>query len=267
LARLGAARGIWLGSVCALAWSVALMSTVSSARWAMRLSGDFQWTGAHLLLRRVDVYQVALSGHYDQILANQRPNYLPLLFELLVPLGAMPPSVAKAVWLVLNLCLYVAAAVAVGKSVRLSRWGLVTLVGAVLAGYPTGASLLSGQQTALCLLAAVVAAQSRRPGVSSAALAVMLTKYSFAPVALVALLRPRRITVLGTAAAIEVVALLTFCAVTGSEILGTAIAPLRVAATMGAGAGDVFSLTRGDDMAVSPIPVVDSADHGLPRSS
>ncbi len=75
-------------------------------------SQDFQWSGTRMLLDRVDPWLDFLHGDpLHRILLLQIPNYLPVLYVLLVPFGLLPFTVAKAVWVVCNLCFAVASVV------------------------------------------------------------------------------------------------------------------------------------------------------------
>ena len=68
------------------------------------------------------------------------------------------------------------------------------------------------------------------PGGGASALVLM--KYSFAPLLLVSLVR-RRWGVLAVAAAVEIAALGVFCQATGSNLASTLFAPLKIATTGG----------------------------------
>jgi hypothetical protein len=72
----------------------------------------------------------------------------------------------------------------------------------------------------------------------------MLVKYSFAPVAFVAVAR-RRWTVLAVAGAMEALGVAVFCVLTGSSVLSAVVSPLRAAErTQPIASGDFLTLTR-----------------------
>jgi hypothetical protein len=164
-----------------------------------------------------------------------------LLYFALLPFGVVAFSVARVGWAILNLVMFAAAGAVLGGAVGLRGWRLGGFMGLIFCSDPLVNAIGNGQQTALVLLAAVVAFRAQRPAVAGTALALMVTKYSFAPLALV-LLVGRRWSAIAVGAALSIAALLTFCAVTGSGLVDAALGPLRLARGMARGAGDVMTL-------------------------
>jgi hypothetical protein len=118
------------------------------------------------------------------------------------------------------------------------------LTGLVLLSEPFSVALAYGQLTFVVVFFAVLAQLTSRALPGGSAYALVLMKYSFAPLLLVPLVR-RRWKVLAVAATVELAGLVVFCAVTGSNPLSTLFAPLEIASTggMAPGAADVMSLS------------------------
>ena len=237
----GLAGRVVLGVACV----VAVWQAYLAARHAVVVgANDFQWSGSRLLLRGVDAYQRVLAGDVSGIRMTQIPNYSPALYVLLLPLGVLPLTVAQTLWTFLNLAMLTAAAVLVGRAAGLRSYGVLTLVVALFLSWPFSIAVQAGQQTALALLGAVLACRLRSRAGAGLGLGVMLTKYSFAPVALVPLLA-RRWGVLAVAAALQAAGLLVFCLMTGSAVGTTLLEPLRTARTLqNKGAADAMTFGR-----------------------
>jgi hypothetical protein len=204
-------------------------------------STDFQWSPTKLVLEGVDPYQARLHGS-SAIILTQSPNYLQLLYLVLSPFGLMAFGTAKLVWLLLNLVL------AVGISVfyaRLAGWGLtgsVVLASVFLGSTPMRIGLSNGQHAVFLLVFATLAFACAERWWAGGPLAVVLTKYSFAPIGLVMLFAGRIRT----------------CIVSGVVLLAAAVAvgkmtstgfvtimkgPFQVGAhAVGAGAADLMTL-------------------------
>jgi hypothetical protein len=55
-----------------------------------------QWSGASLLLREINPYEEWLSGNANhEIILFQVPNYLHMLYFMLLPLGSLDFSASK----------------------------------------------------------------------------------------------------------------------------------------------------------------------------
>lgn len=233
------ARLVALG-VCAAA--AVVVATGLQHAWTS--SNDFQWSGARLLLEGRDPYQALFDGDVSAFRWTQFPNYAPLLYVLLLPLAIAPLSAAQSLWAFVNLVMLVGAALLVARGVGLAGWKRVCLVALVFVSEPFLVALANGQQTALALFAAVLAVRSANDVGTGAGLGLMLVKYSFAPVALVAV-AGRRWKAAGVALAVQVSGLLAFWLITGSPLLATTLAPFRAAEmTQASGSGDVITLTR-----------------------
>ena len=205
-------------------------------------SGDFQWCGARMLAHGVDVYDAALNRDDAGIRLAQDPNYLHLLYFLLLPLGALPFSVARGVWAVLNLLMAGACVVLLGRAVGWRDWRLAGVLGLFFSSTPLVIALMNGQQTLLVLLSSVLAYSLRGPVGQGFWLVVAMTRYSFAPVALGMLLTGRR-AALAVSAAVSLLAMAGYLLVTGAGLDTGVLGPLLVGQGMARGSADVMTLT------------------------
>ena len=223
-------------------------------------SGDFQWSPTRLFLEGVDPYQARMDGS-PEIILTQSPNYLHLLYELLVPFGAMPFRTASISWLVLSVVLAVGLAVFYARTASLGRTGTLLLVAMVLASTPLRLGLGFGQHAVFLLVFATIAfAAAARPW-AGAPLAVALTKYSFAPLALVLLVAGRLRTVV-VAGVVLFAAAAVFAVVTSTDLLEALLAPFEVSRTaVGDGAADLMTVAGltpwldGNDLFVTALAV------------
>ena len=208
------------------------------------ISGDFQWTGARMLGHGVSPYLIYFQHGHDPFILAQIPTYLPLLYVLLVPLGLLSFHTASSIWAMANIFMALASSILLGRAVGLAGWPLAGLTGLVLVSEPFSVALGNGQLTFVVVFFAVLAQLTSRALPGGSASALVLMKYSFAPLLLVPLVR-RRWGVLAVAAAVELAALGVFSKATGSNLASTLFAPLKVASTggMSRGAADVMSLS------------------------
>ncbi len=133
--------------------ALALLSTAAGVRNAAHASQDFQWSGVRLLLAHADPWAVYLAGDPEHsFVLSQVPNYLPILYVLLAPLGLLPLGTAQGVWAIVNVGFAVVSVAAAGRAYRL-RWRAQVLVGCLfLMATPTRNSIGNGQQGLLVLM-------------------------------------------------------------------------------------------------------------------
>jgi hypothetical protein len=145
-------------------------------------SQDFQWSGTHIVVQHIDPWADYLNGDpVHQIVKTQVPNYLPLLYVLIWPIGMMSLSTATAVWAVCNLTFGLISAFLCGRFYGFRGYWCGVLVAMLMASTPMRNSLGNGQQSLLVLLIWVLAL-CRTPKASSALTAgFSYFKYSFAP--------------------------------------------------------------------------------------
>ena len=170
----------------------ALISTVVGMTNAMHQSQDFQWSAERVLLQHIDPWAEYLAGDPEhRFIMTQIPNYLPVLYVLILPLGFLPLVYAKLAWALANVMFAMVSAGACGRAFELGPWKTVGLVGLMMLATPTRISVGNGQQSLLLLMIWCLTLLPNRMSNPSAMLAgLAYFKYSFAPVmALFLLLR------------------------------------------------------------------------------
>lgn len=209
-----------------------------------RGSGDFQWSGAHLLVHGRSAFVAALQEGRSGLLRTQNPNYLHLLYFAFAPLGAMSFSMARVVWAIVNMVMALVTALLLARAAGFAPWQRAGLVGLFMSSGPFIFALGGGQQTFLVMLCCTAAfmTQGRRAPLTGLSLALAMTKYSFAPVTAGLWLRGRQ-AVVAWSAGISVVAWLAFAWVTHTSVTAAALGPLQVGRTMARGSADVMTLT------------------------
>ncbi len=161
----------------------AAISTAAGVRNALHQSQDFQWSGERVLLQHTDPWAQYLAGDpKHQFIATQIPNYLPILYVLIVPLGLLPLMYAKLLWALANVVFACVSAVATGRAFGLERWRTVALVCLMMMATPTRISIGNGQQGLLVLMVWTLTLLSTRLTTRGAVLSgIAYFKYSFAP--------------------------------------------------------------------------------------
>ena len=204
-------------------------------------SSDFQWSPTRLLLQGIDPYAARLAGS-DGIILTQSPNYLHLLYWLLTPFGALSFSAALWSWMVLNVLLAVGLGLWYGRMAHTGRAGSLLITAALLCSTPFRLGLSNGQHAVLVLACATVAfAAAQRPWAGTA-LAVALTKYSFAPLGLVLLVKGR-LRALFAAGLTLLLAAGGMSLMTGTALGTVLMEPFELSrAVVGDGAADVMTV-------------------------
>ncbi len=201
-------------------------------------SQDFQWSGTHLLVQHIDPWKDYLDGDpLHAIVKIQNPNYLPLLYVFLAPLGLMSITAASAVWAGCNVVFALISGIVCGRFFRLGWFLAGVLLALELMSTPLRNTIGNGQQGLLVLMVWVLAL-CRRPSPSSGLITgFSYFKYSFAPpvFALVLFRIGWRAALLSVVPAV-VTLLLVFAWLHGSflhpaDLSQMAVAPLKVANT------------------------------------
>ncbi|WP_419804136.1 glycosyltransferase 87 family protein [Terriglobus sp.] len=185
---------VWRDALLWCAVLAGLVSCVAGVLHAVPRSQDFQWSGERLLLQHVDPWRDYLLGDPAHgLLATQVPNYLPILYVLLVPFGFMSAHGANLAWALCNALFAVVSALLAARFYGFRSWrSMLGITAATLAAVPTRVTISNGQQGLLVLLLWSLALLHAGPtNARRAALAgVSFFKYSFAPaLALYLLLR------------------------------------------------------------------------------
>lgn len=88
----------------------------------MNRSQDFQWSGGRVLLQHIDPWMEYLRGDpAHRFILSQVPNYLPVLYVLLVPVGLLSLSYAKGLWVFCNLTFAVTSSFTAARFYQFSR--------------------------------------------------------------------------------------------------------------------------------------------------
>ena len=101
------------------------ISTLQGAGNAIPQSQDLQWSASKLLVDHLDPWAEYLRGDpNDLFLQSQYPNFLPILYILIFPLGLLPLLSAKILWLVCNIVFAIISAILAARFYRLrhSQW-------------------------------------------------------------------------------------------------------------------------------------------------
>jgi hypothetical protein len=175
--------GGWKRLICGLALTMGILSTSVGVKDALERSQDFQWSGERVLLGHVDPWAEYLKGDPEhRFVKSQVPNYLPILYVLLVPFGLLPIGLASAAWAVCNVGFAVGSAWCAARFYGFRGWSAAGVIGAMLAATPTRTTIGNGQQGLLVLqvvcLALLAERLTRRRMMFSG---ISYLKFSFAP--------------------------------------------------------------------------------------
>ena len=223
---------------------MALISVGRGLQNALNSSGDFQWSGSHLLTEGVDPYQSWLN-HDPQhpFLYNQVPNYLPQLYFLLAPIGSMSFEHARAVWAGLNIAFAAAALYFLGRTYSLEGGSLFLLVTLFACGTPFRNALGMGQHSIfeLALLAFILF----KPAMAALPLGLSYFKYSFSPIIFFYAAARRAWKALAFSLLVPIAGALIFWMAVGGRFLHTLFEPLLVARSgVSTGIADMVSYVR-----------------------
>lgn len=240
LDRVTSAPVLWAGSV------LAALSVAASVRNGLRRAHDFQWSPAHLLAAHQNPWTTYLSGDpHHAILLNQVPNYLHLLYVLMLPLGYLPQLPARAIWALLNLAMVLGSCALLSRLYELPprRAWLFTIL--VLTGTPFRVTLGNAQVTALVLLAFALWTVAQRAATRGALLGLAWVKYSVPPVLALFLLLRRQWKLLVVSALPLLGGWLFFVAWLHSPPLALAAEPFRCATSnVSPGLANVMAVTE-----------------------
>jgi len=214
--------------------------------YALQYSQDFQWSPTVLFIKGEDPFAWYLAGNSDgQIIMSQEPNYLHLLYVVLVPFAQMSWPAAKASWALCNLAMGTTCAYLLSRDAGLRSAPQVAVIALFLSATPLGHTLGNGQHSLLSLFALTLAWRGQARGAGGIGLAIGATKYSMAiPVGLWLLLQ-RRAYAVGVASLVGLLAVALFVWVTGTDPGEAMIEPLRVGASAThVGLADAMSFVR-----------------------
>lgn len=207
-------------------------------------SQDLQWSGASLLLRGINPFQEWLSGNINhEIILLQIPNYLHLLYFILLPLGSLDFNAAKVAWLAVNLTCTVLVLYLAAEELHFSKEKTMLTACLFLISTPFRNTLGNGQISIivlLCFMLSLLSESKITKGISSS---IAIIKYSFAPPLILSLLYDRYYLSVLFAAMTNLVAVIVFCYLFKIDFIDGLVLPLKVS-TLGVriGTADIMSI-------------------------
>lgn len=166
-----------------LATALAALSLAQGIRNALERSQDFQWSGTRMLLNRIDPWADALRGDPLHLVhLSQIPNYLSILYVLLVPLGLLPLAPAELVWALLNGAFAILSAWIAARFCGLPGRGRWLVICLLLMSTPARETIGNGQQGLLVLVLWTVSLLALRVMDAQATVAgISYFKFNFGP--------------------------------------------------------------------------------------
>lgn len=209
-------------------------------------SQDLQWSGASLLLREINPFLEWLNGNINhEIILLQIPNYLHLLYFILLPIGSLDFSAAKTAWLIINLTCTVWVLYLVAKELHFSKEKTLFLSCLFLMSTPFRNSLDHGQISIVVLLCYMLSMLSNGKIAKGISSSIAITKYSFAPPLILGLLRNRHYLSASIAIILNLLAAMIFCYLFKINFIEGLVLPLKVS-TLGVkiGTADIMSISE-----------------------
>jgi hypothetical protein len=163
--------------------TLAILSAGVGVADAVHRSQDFQWSGERLFVHHVDPWAEYLRGDPDgRFIKTQIPNYLAILYILIVPLGWLPMIAANVLWALCNTGFAVTSALLTGRFFGFRGRELLAIVSLLLIATPTRISIGNGQQSLLVLFVWSAAVLTNRlSGIRAGLSGISYFKFSFAP--------------------------------------------------------------------------------------
>ena len=210
-------------------------------------SHDMQWMAARLVGQHLDPWQEELARGPHHYLHFGPPNYLHLLYLLLLPLGFLNFSTAQVLWTVGNVCLSVVCLLVLQRMFKLSGTQTALALFLLWMSSPFRVVLEVGQMSFVelfFLTGAYVAASSAVAGIS---FGISLVKYSFSPSAAILFLLRGRIRLLLYAALVSLIGLIGVWLFIRTPMIKLALEPFVVSAlptTVSPGFADLMTLAE-----------------------
>jgi hypothetical protein len=209
----------------------ALISLAAGIRHAFEYGcHDLQWTGAHLVGQRIDPWQEELAHFPHHFPHFGPPNYLHLLYLILLPLGALSFHSAEILWTVSTVCVSVVCVLLLRRLFNLNRFQTALVLCLLWMSSPFRVVLEVGQMSffeLFFLSGAYLAASTALGGLS---FGVSLAKYSFSPAAAMLFLFRGRLRFLLFAVSVPVVGLFGVWLFVRTPLLRLALEPFAVSA-------------------------------------
>lgn len=221
----------------------ALFSLVRGIHHAFQYeSHDLQWISAHLIDQHIDPWQEKLSGlpHHPQHFSP--PNYLHILYLVLLPFGLLDFHTAEVVWCIASICFSVGAVYLLKRLFSLDYFQSALILCLLWMSSPFRVVLETGQMS-LCELFLFSAAYAIGfTWLGAVSFGISFAKYSFSPVAVLVHLFRGRIRFLLIAIGVAVIGLLGIHLLLPTPLSLLAREPLIIARTsVNPGLADVMT--------------------------
>lgn len=184
----GFLRRVWLERpriVLGLLLSGALLSATVGSWNGVHRSQDFQYSGELVLLRHIDPWKDFLAGDPQHDFAmTQIPNYLPLLYVMLVPYALLPLGGARTAWVLTNLLFAILSGRWVARFYGIRGDGVWAVICLMMLATATRNTIGNGQQSLLVLFfwgLMVRKADWAPTGRAELLMGVSYLKFTFAP--------------------------------------------------------------------------------------
>lgn len=194
-------------------------------------SHDLQWLDARLLGQHIDPWQEELSGAPHHLRHFSPPNYLHLLYLLLLPFGLLNFHSAEIVWCAASICFSVLTVLLLQRLFSLDRLQAILILCLLWMSSPFRVVLEVGQMSLFELFFFCAAYAAVSTWLGGICFGVSLAKYSFSPIAGLLFLLRGRIRFLLIAAAVALVGLLGVHLLLPTPLLQLAREPLVVSRT------------------------------------
>lgn len=207
---------------------------------------DMQWSPAKLLLHRINPYQYWLSGNVGKkIVSCQIPNYLHLLYILMLPIAALKWKIAKTVMWTINAALGVFVVLFLGKKQNTSLKKQLLILTIFIASLAFRTDITYGQIAIVILFFVMISFYCKSNAAYIASTSIAIVKYSFAPPLLLNEYYHNGLKRLIGVGLISVLAIFIFSLIVHENPLVVAVQPFFVSKSgVGLGVGDVMSLCR-----------------------
>lgn len=240
---------------------LALVSIGQGIANALRYSQDFQWSPTVLFWKNINPYQYYLDGNVADLMLSQFPNYSHLLYVILWPFSLLQWGEAKLAWAISNV------AMALGSLFLLFRYyrrptarQMVFIAALFLMGTPFRNAVGNGQLSLFILFMTLLCWKSvigNKPFSNvwgAVALALSVTKYSFAVPFVAALLLEKKWMIVVLCISIYAATVLFFALNVNANPLDVVLQPLLVAErSVSPGVADLYSILKYDFAVGSPL--------------
>ena len=220
-------------------------------------SHDLQWTGGQLLARHIDPWNERLANYPHRFQHFSPPNYLHLLYLLLVPFAGLSFHSAEIAWCVLSIGFSVGTVVLLARFFALSRPQALLVLSLLWMSSPFRVVLEVGQFSLVELFFFSLTFVAISSTVAGSAFGISLIKYSFSPIPLFLLLLRGRFRILLLAALISFLGLLGAWAFVTTPLAWLAREPFQVSRlAVSPGLADIMTLS---EYALRPVVGIDRA--------